>query len=190
MEGAAMSFPPLLRQASCAAVLAAPLVWAPAFAKQPKQNMPFNVTVVTTEQLISPEATGNRCSPLLMGMTTGTGAGSLLGKFTLSASDCILPGAPIATDPAYGPVFGSYDFSSGQLVFTAANGDLLYGQYAGTLSLLPTGQNLLLYSVDGRITFAGGTGRFADASGSGHLGGVLNLVTQQGQFDVTATLSH
>jgi hypothetical protein len=126
-----------------------------------------------------------------MGTTTGTGAGSHLGKFTLGASDCILPvGAPIAVDPAGNPVFGSYSFSAGQLAFTAANGDLLYGQYAGTLTLLPTGQNLLLYRVDGRITFAGGTGRFADASGSGDLGGVLNLVTQQGQFDVTATLSH
>jgi len=185
-----MSFPQLLRQVPLAAVLAASLAGAPACAKQPKQNVPFDVTVVTTEQLTLPGVPGNRC-PAVMGTTTGTGAGPLLGKFTLSASDCILPaGVQIGVDPANNPVFSSYDFSSGQLVFTAANGDLLYGQYAGTLSLLPTGQNLLLYSVDGRITFAGGTGRFADASGSGHLGGVLNLVTQQGQFDVTATLSH
>jgi len=180
----------LLRKASLSALLAS-LIWAPVFAAQPMQNVPFNVTVVTTEQLILPGAPGNRCSPLLMGTTTGTGAGSLLGKFMLSASDCISPAGPqIAVDPANNPVFSSYDFSSGQLVFTAANGDLLYGQYAGTLSFLRTGQNLLLYSVDGRITFSGGTGRFVDASGSGHLGGVLNLVTQQGQFDVTATLSH
>ena len=53
----------------------------------------------------------------------------------------------------------------GSFTMTAANGDKLYGELATTGYFDPNG-NLLIH---GSYEFVGGTGRFADASGSGDI---------------------
>ncbi len=63
---------------------------------------------------------------------------------------------------------------TGTRTFTAANGDELYATVAGTSA--PIGPGLIGFSAT--FTFTGGTGRFANASGSAQGEGVANQVTQ------------
>jgi hypothetical protein len=53
-----------------------------------------------------------------------------------------------------------------EVIYTAANGDELHAVISGTL-------NGLTGVVTATVTYVGGTGRFADASGSGALSGQL-----------------
>ena len=71
---------------------------------------------------------------------TGSGEATHLGKFTREES--------ITLDPATGNVTGS-------IIFTAADGSELYCSFIGNLAV-----------GGGTYTWTGGTGRFADASGS------------------------
>ena len=54
----------------------------------------------------------------------------------------------------------------GTIVFTAANGDRLYATFVGSGILDFYGN---IGALEGTLTFVGGTGRFADASGSADL---------------------
>jgi hypothetical protein len=80
----------------------------------------------------------------------GTGNSTHLGKFT-QEGDLHFTGAP----DDFGVVPGS-----GDVTFTAANGDELRFHYDGTLDSM-TGIGA------GTLTFTGGTGRFANATGTG-----------------------
>ena len=71
---------------------------------------------------------------------TGAGEATHLGRFTREES--------ITLDPATGAV-------SGSITFTAADGSELYCSFSGNLA-----------AGGGTYTWTGGTGRFADASGS------------------------
>lgn len=71
---------------------------------------------------------------------TGSGEATHLGRFTREES--------ITLDPATGAV-------SGSITFTAADGSELYCDFSGNLA-----------AGGGTYTWTGGTGRFADASGS------------------------
>jgi hypothetical protein len=77
-----------------------------------------------------------------------TGTMSHLGLFTHYGTLVLTPTA----DPAVFTV-------TGRLTYEAANGDKLYADLAGTL-------NVLTGVATGTDTWVGGTGRFADASGS------------------------
>jgi hypothetical protein len=164
--------------------------------KGPNKTVPFDVMATTTE-VVLPPGPNTGCGPLPVGRTTGTGTANMLGRFTLTATDCIMPAFPNArvvyTDPQTGMQFYSaYQFSNGMLTFEAANGDQLFATYSGVLNFLPNDQQLLIYTISqgSQLTFTGGTGRFAGASGSGYLGGMTNLATGKGQFNVTATLTY
>jgi hypothetical protein len=91
------------------------------------------------------------------GLATTAGAGRLshLGQFTFSASW-------LSTATGYSPPFVPYELS-GSITFVAASGDQLFGTLTGTGVFdgdtnMAQGTNL--------VTFTGGTGRFANASGA------------------------
>jgi hypothetical protein len=65
---------------------------------------------------------------------------------------------------------------TGSNVFTAANGDQLYSVNSGPLG--PPVRGVLV--VGGDVTFTGGTGRFAHASGRGQFAGTVNVAAQTG----------
>ena len=63
----------------------------------------------------------------------------------------------------------------GERTLTAANGDELYMEIAGTST--PSGPGLVSFSAT--FTIVGGTGRFANATGLGRAEGTANLVTSR-----------
>jgi hypothetical protein len=63
---------------------------------------------------------------------------------------------------------------SGQRAFTAANGDILRAVHVGTST--PIGPGLISFRAT--LTFVGGTGRFANATGQATGWGVANLTTR------------
>ena len=63
---------------------------------------------------------------------------------------------------------------SGERTFTAANGDVLRAVHAGTSA--PSGPGLISFVTT--ITFVGGTGRFAHATGQMTGAGTANLLTR------------
>ena len=71
--------------------------------------------------------------------------------------------------------------------YTAANGDQLFASWTGTGTFDPA---TLTVTFSGPETYAGGTGRFADASGSTQLDGSASLATATGAFTITGTLSY
>jgi hypothetical protein len=85
----------------------------------------------------------------------GGGTATHVGKYTITNSHCV--------DASTGLLTG------GAFVKTAANGDQLSGTYEGRATPAADGS----FSVDGRITFTGGTGRFAGATGSTNMAGTL-----------------
>jgi hypothetical protein len=77
-----------------------------------------------------------------------TGNATHLGQFMLDI--------PHIVNHANGTAIGSYEF-------TAANGDLVFGDFTGQAT--PTATPGVLY-IEETVTITGGTGRFAGASGS------------------------
>lgn len=63
---------------------------------------------------------------------------------------------------------------SGTRTFTAANGDELRATHVGTSA--PAGPGLVAFTAS--MTFAGGTGRFANARGQATIHGTANLATR------------
>ena len=63
---------------------------------------------------------------------------------------------------------------SGERTFTAANGDILRAVHAGTST--PIGPGLISFRAT--VTFVGGTGRFAHATGQATGWGTANLATR------------
>jgi hypothetical protein len=119
------------------------------------------------------------------GRIQAVGTASQLGKVTVTSTDCINPqGVFNPSEP------NSFTFSSigstgtTGLVLTAANGDLLFASYSGTLSA----QSPRPHRIDGQFIITGGTGRFAGATGGGTLSGAedISQVTS-GHGDVTLT---
>jgi hypothetical protein len=85
----------------------------------------------------------------------GTGHATHLGEYTEVGAVEFLE----ATDPTAIPL-------EGQSIYTAANGDELWAVFSGHL-------NGLTLEIDATLTYVGGTGRFADASGSAALVGQI-----------------
>lgn len=69
---------------------------------------------------------------------------------------------------------------SGSRTITAANGDVLLVKNVGTSQ--PAGPGLVRFSAI--MTFVGGTGRFADASGEARAEGTANLITRTTAIDI------
>jgi hypothetical protein len=70
--------------------------------------------------------------------------------------------------------------------FTAANGDVLRAIGSGTSS--PAGPGQTAFSAT--LTFIGGTGRFADASGEVHVTGVATHATTSAVLEMTGWVSY
>ena len=83
----------------------------------------------------------------------GSGSATYLGRYTESGSIQLTPTA----DPA---VFDAVASAT----YTAANGDQLHATFAGTL-------NGATGVITATVTYVGGTGRFANASGTATLSG-------------------
>jgi hypothetical protein len=99
----------------------------------------------------------------------GEGTGTHLGHFSVTASQCGLPGGIT---------------EGGRGTYTAANGDLLYFTYTGRTSR--TGFTVNLSSSG---TFVGGTGRFEGATGSATAIGSVDLSTGKAWDVWTGTIS-
>ncbi len=113
------------------------------------EAQPFNAKFTGNAHL-SP--TDNPC--VLRNKETGSGTATHLGHFAWldveSADFCAVPGGV--------SVHGSF-------VMTAANGDKLVGGFTTTGTFAQNGDLL----IQGTYTFTGGTGRFANAAGSGNV---------------------
>jgi hypothetical protein len=96
------------------------------------------------------------CSPgTVLVALQGGGTATHMGRYTISNSHCL--------DLATGA------FTSGVFVKTAPDGDRLVGTYGGGGTILeaPTPPDLVgRFAISGAVEFAGGTGRYADASGT------------------------
>jgi hypothetical protein len=112
----------------------------------------------------------------ISGMTIGTGTVSHLGKSAAVSTACISVNQ------------GVYTILRSTISVTAANGDMLTGSYTGIF--YPTGNGTLYELRNGTLTITGGTGQFANATGSGTLFTTEDLATGQGTTSVIATISY
>ncbi len=122
-------------------------------------QMPLHGSENGTFQLLGPCETGGIALHV-----NGTGHATFLGSYSGDYRECF--------DPATGAV------TNGTFTLTTANGDKLYGTYAG--QAVAAGANVV-YDDPGTIT--GGTGRFAGATGIVNTRGVANLST--GEYNGT-----
>ena len=108
--------------------------------------------------------------------------------------DCILTGLGKATGVATqtntvvsqnGPVV--VQVIGNTTTYTAANGDVLNQSFEG-MALLNVVTGEVQYM--GTETFLGGTGRFADASGTSQLTGTASLFTGNGFYTVNGTVAY
>jgi hypothetical protein len=146
-------------------------LFAPMISASPT-NAPFQATILFSEQV----AIGS-LPCFLVGTISGRGVATSLGAVTLASTDCINP---------LPPLFTSYAFSSSHVVLTAVNGDQVWATYYGFLS--PDGV------ITGAYVIYGGTGRNANATGSGTLQGFETIdpatFAGTGQIHLAGTLSH
>lgn len=90
---------------------------------------------------------------------TGEGTATHLGRYSYAADEC------------FDPVTGSF---VGEPIFTAANGDQLFGTYTGQVAPTPD-PNVVTYTEV--LTISGGTGHFSGVTGDLQAEGVANLAT-------------
>lgn len=124
----------------------------------------------------APDATMTPCEPAAAGAALPSvllawGQGTHLGRMT-----SVLSGGICTVDIGTGLI--SF---TGNAVHTAANGDRLFAEFAGTIS-----PGTLTLS---NITFTGGTGRFENVTGYGSGGGTLETATGAGWFEVNGMIS-
>jgi hypothetical protein len=73
-----------------------------------------------------------------------------------------------------------------QGTYIAANGDLLYANGAGTSQPLAPGR----VAFQGTVTFEGGTGRFANATGTATIIGEADVVNARSQFTTSGMIRY
>jgi hypothetical protein len=104
-----------------------------------------------------------------------------LGRTTGVIFQEVTPTGPIGSDgvlPAH---------NDASIAYVAANGEVLYAEYSGPASLnFQTGE--VLFS--GVEVYAGGTGRFENASGQSALTGQASLFTNLGHYTTDGVLSY
>jgi hypothetical protein len=115
-------------------------------------DVPFSGTL-TGEAAYIPNP--RNCDIGFTTVTDAQGTASHLGRTIFHSEHCIVP------TPDGGQIVG------GVLVLTAANGDELHGTYTGSFGAFPPiGEPIV---VTGTWIFSGGTGRFANASGTAQM---------------------
>jgi hypothetical protein len=108
--------------------------------------------------------------PFVLARVTATGNATQLGKFTYTELDTVDTSTRIGT---------------GTFVFTAANGDTVFGTISGKATFTPP--NALTIEENAIIT--GGTGRFAEATGTFTATRLKNTVTNVTTASFTGTIS-
>jgi hypothetical protein len=101
----------------------------------------------------------------------GEGTATHLGRFTITLNHCGKPDLPL---------------SDGHGTFVAANGDLLHITYFGVGGL--TGAPPV-FGFESRVTFVGGTGKFAGATGGATVVGTLDVRIVGGTGDWEGEIS-
>lgn len=114
-------------------------------------SVPFHATFQFTA---TPAADPAPCAELRFDVV-GSGVATHLGRFDTVQHQCTTSADPTA-------------FTGGVYVFTAANGDTIYGTYAGRFVPIPGSDE---FRPDAHWTIDGGTGRFAGATGGGPVTG-------------------
>ena len=109
-------------------------------------------------------------SPLLLESYTGGGTATHTGKYDIVNSHCL--------NPATGAL------TNGTFLKTAANGDQLFGTYVGSASVIQPPSPVAIFGVSGTLTFTGGTGRFAGATGTTTMSGI-----EQADFSQTPVVT-
>ena len=127
----------------------------------------------TGQAVFTPTATPG----VLAGATSGAGRAAHFGRVSLSSTELL--------DFASAP--GSLLLRDGRMVMVAANGDELYWSYEGG-GPLPRADGTAVFS--GTFVITGGTGRFADAAGSGSFDGVGSVADGGAAIAYTGTISY
>lgn len=135
------------------------------------KNVPLKVSLDLHEEMgFKPD-----CSSQFGGTTIGTGNGTHFGKISFKGADCITP-------------IDNYFTFEGEFILAAANGDKLTGNYDGLFVPINSGPT---YSIsDATFEITGGTGRFAQATGSGELQGTQDTTTGDGTLNADGTMSN
>jgi len=123
---------------------------------KPKKTVPFKADFTATQEVIQAPAPG---TPLII-LATGTGNASHMGKTTFEARITI-------------DVFGQSNLGPDTFTLTAANGDQIFMNSIGIVNP-PDANGVTMVTLTNTIT--GGTGRFADATGT-LTGGVIRGAT-------------
>ena len=129
-------------------------------------GLPFRGTLESTERVVSENPTS------AVRHLDGTGPATHLGRFTLSADFTVqIPSAN----------------ATGTAIWTAANGDRIFASVAGHGDLV-----FPIVTIAETHTITGGTGRFADASGTMSIDRTANIVTgvSSGSLSGTINLGH
>ena len=163
----------------CALVVAAPTVGS---ADQGGTNRPFKSTLSTTNT----STVGAFPGPI-QSVSTGTSIATHLGKSSVLQEVTItfpMPLVPCVTTGGAGVIINF----TGTNTATAANGDQLIASISGTICAVMSG----IGAGSGTSTIVGGTGRFADASGSATFTTTLdNTVSpSRGEAEVVGTISY
>jgi hypothetical protein len=153
-------------------------------AKQHDVTVPFKVTFYSIE---GEEGNGTPCEGLegndawVSAHQIGEGTGTQLGKFSLDVTFCFYN----APDEFFGKYINTL------FVFTAANGDELYGTIdEGQVVLFPEPDengNIAVYNDLMKIK--GGTGKFEGATGEGYVDSYLPLPGNQWQHSIDSYIT-
>jgi hypothetical protein len=122
--------------------------------------------------IMAPDA-GCPASQLLTTLEGG-GTATHVGKYTIINSHCVDPTSGILSD--------------GSFTKTAANGDQLFGTYVGTSSVIQPPAPVGIFAVTGTLTYTGGTGRFADITGTAIMEGTLTADFSKEPVTASSTL--
>jgi hypothetical protein len=133
---------------------------ASAFACPRGHDRPFLATA--SGQVAYDGSNPSGCAAPWTTLVTASGWASHLGRVTVSASHCEVPSGP-----------DSGQSVNGRMTLTAANGDTITGTYV-TAWVFQDGK----VNVTGWLDVAGGTGRFADATGRLWQHHVISVVAQ------------
>jgi hypothetical protein len=163
-----MSIPRFLEHRIILAVVLGVII-SPAISSSAEK--PLKANFVTQELVgFKPE-----CPSKFGGTMTGKGNSTHLGKTLLNGGDCITP------------VEDYYRFE-GKLTLTAANGDKLTGDYAG--SFTPSGKGSMYNLTGAKFHITGGTRRFSKASGTADLTGEQDILTGKGKVEANGTVKY
>ena len=135
------------------------------------------VPITTSYRAQGTIGTTPRCDALglLHVSLEGEGVESHVGRYTIRNSHCL--------NPATG------EFTAGLFHKVAANGDELFGTYEGTSSVIQAPAPVGIFAIRGQLAFTGGSGRFANATGSQEIVGTQTSDFSQPGVPTTAELT-